>query len=240
MTAGFVHAVPRSPHTEPGRHYSSHILAHQRRVGTMAAILAMAMGFGRAEAAAIGEAGRLHDVGKLFLPTAVLEKPGPLDHREQALVRRHADWGHAILSRSSDPELALAARVALEHHEHWDGTGYPFGLSGEQIGIEARIVTICDVYDALRERRAYRGALSHESAMAIIEHGDHRSRPGMFDPKVLAAMIVHQHKLRQVFDAQSRRDSPIEYGPSATSPYRFCCGAFRNGRVGTSIASHRT
>ena len=134
---------------------------HMDRVAAMSTLIAVTLGVGRREAALIGEAGRVHDLGKVFVNPLVLEKPGPLSDAEMRTVQMHTVWGDALLRKSDDPCLALAAKVALQHHENWDGSGYPYGLSGQQIGFAARIVSICDVYDSLREARPYKLALTH-------------------------------------------------------------------------------
>lgn len=92
------------------------------------------------------------------------------------------------------------AEVALQHHENWDGSGYPFGLSGEEISLAARIVSICDVYDSLREARPYKPALSHIRSVAIITQGDDRTRPKMFDPSILDTFARNQTLCRDIFD----------------------------------------
>jgi putative two-component system response regulator len=188
-TAGVVRPLPpMQPRVAAtAADFRASLNGHQDRVGTMAKKLATRLGFDVAAAHRTGQAAALHDTGKLFLRRGVLEAPRSLTPGEDAEVRTHTTIGHAALSRTQDPALALAARVALEHHEHWDGGGYPYGLSGEAICAEARIVTLCDVYDALRERRPYKRSYTHIEAMTIITRGDDRVRPSMFDPAVLAA-----------------------------------------------------
>lgn len=173
---------------------------HMDRVAAMSTLIAVTLGVGRREAALIGEAGRVHDLGKVFVNPLVLEKPGPLSDAEMRTVQMHTVWGDALLRKNDDPCLALAAKVALQHHENWDGSGYPYGLSGQQIGFAARIVSICDVYDSLREARPYKLALTHYRAMAIITKGDERTRPGMFDPSILAAFVRNQELCCAIFD----------------------------------------
>ncbi|MFC3711117.1 HD-GYP domain-containing protein [Sphingoaurantiacus capsulatus] len=167
--------------------FRANLNGHQDRVGTMAKKLAVRLGFDAGAAHRTGQAAALHDTGKLFLRRAMLEAPRALDAAEEAEVRTHTTIGHAALSRMQDPALALAAKVALQHHEAWDGGGYPYGLSGDAICAEARIVALCDVYDALRDRRPYKRAYSHGEAMAVLTRGDDRVRPSMFDPAVLEA-----------------------------------------------------
>ncbi|WP_280982686.1 HD-GYP domain-containing protein [Desulfurivibrio alkaliphilus] len=100
-----------------------------------------------------------------------------------------------MLADSNLGFLKMAASIALTHHERWDGSGYPHGLSGERIPLEGRIVIICDQYDALRSARPYKKALSHQEVVRIIVEGDGRTEPGHFDPEVLAAF----QEINQVF-----------------------------------------
>jgi putative two-component system response regulator len=103
----------------------------------------------------------------------------------------------------------MAAVVALQHHENWDGTGYPYQLSASQISLEARVVRICDVYDALREERPYRGGISHEEAIHVIERGDGLVEPRMFDPIVHRAFLECSSKVAHVFAAAYCADTPF-------------------------------
>lgn len=172
---------------------------HHRRVGELCRLVAHKMGFTAAKADAIAQAGALHDIGKLFVSEAIFQHEGPLDAEQQMAVRSHSFWGYVTLRRSEDPVIQLAAAVALQHHERWDGKGYPFGLSGEDIRIEARIVMVCDVYDALRTERPYKGGSSHDEAMDKILNGDERITPAMFDPDVLTAFAGIQDECRDLF-----------------------------------------
>jgi HD-GYP domain-containing protein (c-di-GMP phosphodiesterase class II) len=134
-------------------------------------------------------AASLHDIGKVGVPDRVLLKAGALDEQERAIIEKHPVVGgvtlFAIRQRLEAPDdfLIPACEIAFAHHERWDGTGYPFGLSGEQIPLAARIVALADVYDALTTDRVYRGALSHEQARQIILEGE----GSHFDPTVAAA-----------------------------------------------------
>jgi len=173
---------------------------HHHRVGELSRIIALATGFSVDHADAIARAGALHDIGKLFVPEAILQQPGPLNAAEQMPVRQHSFWGYVALRRSDDPVIQLAATVALQHHESVDGSGYPFGLAGDDIAIEARIVSVCDVYDALRAQRPYKPGFTHEEAFHKILHGDDRIRPSMFDPHVLRHFQQVQTACADTFD----------------------------------------
>lgn len=165
------------------------LAGHHDRVGMMARKLALRLGMNVGAAHRIGQAAARHDTGKYFIRRSILDVPRRLGSSEEAEMRTHTTRGHAALIANNDPALALAARVALEHHEHWDGGGYPYGLRGEAICPEARIVTVCDVYDALREARPYKRAYSHLEAMSVLTRGDDRTRATMFDPAVMAAVL---------------------------------------------------
>ena len=173
---------------------------HHHRVGQLCHTVAATHGLEPSHSEAVARAGALHDIGKIFVPEAILQQPGPLNDKERDLVQKHSYWGSIILGRNTDPIMQLAATVALQHHECWDGTGYPFGLSGEDICIEARIVTVCDVYDALRAQRPYKEGYSHQQAMDVMLHGDERLSPNMFDPDVLRAFIAAQLQCETIFN----------------------------------------
>jgi putative two-component system response regulator len=173
---------------------------HMQRVGAMSTIVAEAMGLSLRDAELIGHAARVHDIGKMFVPPKLHEKAGALTPGETHIMRSHAMWGFDALKSTKDPLLVLAAQVALEHHERWDGSGYPFGLAGDEIGLPARIVAVCDVYDALRSRRSYKPSMSHRHAMSILIDGDERTAPTMFDPDVIEAFARSERLCCEVFD----------------------------------------
>lgn len=158
----------------------------------------------------------LHDIGKIGIPDSVLLKPGKLDEDEWRIMRRHCEMGASILSDSSrlrqaagvffgtadpnvwipiqTPLMVMATAIALSHHEKWNGKGYPFGKSGEEIPIEARIVAIADVYDALRSRRPYKEPFPFEIAIDIIEQGTGEH----FDPAVVDAFLECVHEIQSI------------------------------------------
>jgi len=178
---------------------------HVIRVGRYASLLARELGFSDIDAEMLGLAAQLHDVGKIGLPDAILLKPGPLLPEEFTIVKRHCEIGHRIVQPLRDEDwhalktctemglvssgentiLLTAARIALTHHEQWDGSGYPQGLSGEAIPMEGRITSVADVFDALTSARSYKPAMPPAQAVETMEEG----RGAHFDPRVLDAML---------------------------------------------------
>jgi putative two-component system response regulator len=157
---------------------------HTQRVGNLSARIGSALGLTERELEVIRLAAPLHDIGKIGISDDILLKPGPLTHEEYLEIKQHVTIGASILSGGTTELLHLAEKVALTHHERWDGTGY-LGLSGEQIPQSARIVSVADVYDALTSVRPYKCAWTHEQAMDEITSlsGSH------FDPKVVDAFL---------------------------------------------------
>jgi response regulator RpfG family c-di-GMP phosphodiesterase len=154
---------------------------HIERMGRYCSLLATKLGWDEGRCELLRIAAPLHDVGKIAIPDSILLKPGALNPTERVEIERHAEIGHEILAGSDSPLLDLAARIALSHHEHWDGGGYPNGLIGEEIPIEGRMAAIADVFDALTSDRVYRPAMTVERALAIMSEG----RGAHFDPTLL-------------------------------------------------------
>ncbi len=141
-------------------------VGHSRRVGLYAAGLARDAGLSRGEARRIKRAGTLHDVGKTKVPAEILNKSRELTDEEQALIRSHAEIGAAMVADLADPELTAIVR---HHHERFDGSGYPDGLAGEEIPLGARLIAVCDTFDALTSRRPYRRAIGFPEALALLD-----------------------------------------------------------------------
>jgi putative two-component system response regulator len=138
-----------------------------------------------AAAALLGEAAVLHDIGKLAIPDAILKKPGPLTPEEFAVMKTHPVLGAQILRESRNPVIQLAHEVCLHHHERWDGNGYPHGLRGDACSLEARIVGIVDVYDALTEKRVYKEVWPSDRVLSFFE--EHAGTA--FDPQLVGLLI---------------------------------------------------
>ncbi len=158
---------------------------HTIRVGDLAAAIATELGEASGWTAQLRLAGRLHDIGKVAVPDSILMKPGPLTPDEFDVMKTHTTVGAEILSGSTSPLIQLAAEVALNHHERWDGTGYPSGLHTEQIPISGRIVTVADVYDALTSHRTYKHAWTALEAITYIVG----ARGAQFEPRIVDAFI---------------------------------------------------
>ncbi|OQW94314.1 MAG: hypothetical protein BWK79_06510 [Beggiatoa sp. IS2] len=156
---------------------------HIQRVVQWTTRIAEALGLSKIEAESYGLASMLHDIGKIGIPDAVLQKPGKLTAEEFEIIKGHTQLGADILCKNK--WFSLACRIALSHHEKWDGSGYPQGLRGEAIPLAARIVTVVDVFDALTHKRCYKDAWSTENAIAELQKGQGTH----FDPKIVETFI---------------------------------------------------
>jgi putative two-component system response regulator len=175
---------------------------HVVRVGRYARLIGEELGIVGDAADLLERAAQLHDVGKIGIPDAILLKPGRLNEEEFALMKRHCHFGDRILQPSSNedheapgdadhgatPLLVLAHRIAMSHHEHWDGTGYPLGLQGEAIPLEGRITAAADVFDALSSKRCYKDSFPVDECFDTMaeKRGNH------FDPQVLDAFLARR------------------------------------------------
>lgn len=167
---------------------------HNHRIGRYSEILARSLGVSKETLELIYHAAVLHDVGKIGVPDAVLLKPAALSPEERRTMERHAEIGGALLSGGSDPLVVMAHRIALSHHENWDGTGYPSRLKGEEIPLEGRIVAICDVFDALTSERPYKSPWPTDEALGEIR----RLTGTKFDPKIAEAFFACQEEILSV------------------------------------------
>lgn len=158
---------------------------HVNRIAAIAALLSETLGLDRSRALLLRAAAPMHDVGKLGIRDEILLKEGPLTGAERAEMERHTTIGHRILAGSESNLLKMAAAIALTHHEHFDGNGYPRRLRGEEIPLGGRIVAVADVFDALLSDRSYRPAFSVDEAVGLIR-GERESH---FDPEVADALL---------------------------------------------------
>lgn len=153
---------------------------HVKRVSEYTYILAKEYGLSEREASALKEASPMHDIGKVAIPDHILNKPGKLTKDEFETIKTHTTIGHSMLAHSSKDLLMIASIVALEHHERYDGCGYPYGKKGENIHIYGRITAVADVFDALSHDRCYKPAWEMEKVIKFFrnEHGK------QFDPDI--------------------------------------------------------
>jgi putative two-component system response regulator len=168
--------------------------AHIRRVGMYSAVMAEALGWSYDEVERIRMAAPMHDIGKIGIPDAILQKPGALTPEEFEVMKRHTLIGAEMLAGSESPVLELGRTIALSHHERWDGKGYPLGLAASNIPESARIVAIVDVYDALTHDRVYRPALPEDKAVGVIENG----LGTHFDPCLLRLFLSLLPEMRRI------------------------------------------
>ena len=166
---------------------------HLRRMSRYSTLIAEGMQLPPEEVEAIQYASPLHDIGKIAIPDRILLKPGKLTAEEYEEMKQHPAYGSRILEKAESKLLQMAQRIAYAHHERYDGTGYPRGLAGEAIPLEARIVSLADVFDALTSKRVYKQGWSVEQALEYV-----RNQAGkQFDPQVVEAFLkcfsaVHQ------------------------------------------------
>lgn len=176
---------------------------HIRRIGILSGIVAAQLGWPKAKVDMIRMAAPMHDIGKVGIPDAILRKPGKLTPEEFMVMQNHTRIGATILAGSQVPMLQMAERIALSHHEKWDGSGYPDGLSGRDIPPAARVVAVVDVYDALSHDRVYRPALPEEETLAILTEGIGQH----FDPDVVAAFFTALPQVRRALEEDSSSSS---------------------------------
>jgi HD-GYP domain-containing protein (c-di-GMP phosphodiesterase class II) len=183
---------------------------HTRRVAMLAVQVGETLGLSRGRLRQLALGGLLHDMGKLSVPSAVLQKPGPLDDAEFAEIRRHPEAGERLL-RELGGFPAGVLRLVLDHHERLDGSGYPRGLGAEELDVETRILAVVDVYDALVSDRVYREAWTQERALALLR------APEQFDADCVAAL---ERVLAPPFVADIAAPVPVLARPLRPAPRR--------------------
>jgi putative two-component system response regulator len=159
---------------------------HTKRVGMVSAMLAEALGLHSETVQLIGRGSPLHDIGKVGIPDNILLKAGPLTSEEFEIMKAHTVIGARMLANGRSELVRISQRIALSHHEWWDGSGYPHRTSGQRIPLEARIVAVADFLDALTHDRPYRLAWSIDETLAEIK----RRSGSHFDPAVADALVV--------------------------------------------------
>ncbi|MDH4451471.1 MAG: response regulator [Rhodoferax sp.] len=167
---------------------------HVVRMGKASRLLALAAGLSEAHAQLLLLAAPMHDIGKVGIPDAILNKPGPLDAAEWQHMQQHPRIGAEIIGDHTSALMKMARSVALTHHEKWDGSGYPHGLRGEDIPLEGRIVAIADVFDALTSKRPYKAAWSDEAAMDYLN----AQAGSAFDPTLVALFTTLKPALQAI------------------------------------------
>jgi putative two-component system response regulator len=168
--------------------------AHVRRIGLYSAVIAEKLGREAHTVNNMRLAAPMHDVGKIGIPDAILLKPGKLTPEEFEIMKLHTLIGARILADSDLPLLQLAREIALSHHEKWDGSGYPYGLSADDIPESGRIVAVVDVYDALVHKRVYKPAFPEDQAIAIMNEG----RGSHLDPTILDVFLGSLSEMRRI------------------------------------------
>jgi len=178
--------------------------AHVRRIGLFAAEMARILGWDLEGVECIRAAAPMHDIGKIGVPDRILQKDGPLTDEEWILMKTHTTMGANILRDSTVPFIQMGARIAASHHERFDGSGYPLGLQGTQIPLEARLTCLVDVYDALCSKRVYKHAWTEEEALDYLKEQQGRH----FDPGILGVFLEHYEAFHRIL-----LDNPDQYAP---------------------------
>lgn len=180
---------------------------HIVRMSRYSALIAEKFGLSSTEVHNILYAAPMHDVGKIGIPDSILLKPGKLTPEEFEVIRTHTQIGARILSKSKARILKLAQQIAISHHEQWDGSGYPQGLSGERIPLVGRIVAVSDTFDALTSKRPYKDPYPVEVALDVIQKG----RARQFDPALVDIFVDHIDEILQI-KAEVGSDPVAEMG----------------------------
>lgn len=194
---------------EAGHYNDTDTGAHIWRMADYAALLAKLSGWNDNDCDQLQLAAPMHDTGKIGIPDHILKKPGQLDKDEWEIMKSHAEIGYEILCKSSAPLFQLAAEIALNHHEKWDGSGYPNQLTGEDIPESARIVALCDVFDALSTKRPYKEAWSLDKCWEEIE----KSTGKHFDPRLAELFLSHKDEFINIKQQWENREEGYNWIP---------------------------
>ncbi|RTL28594.1 MAG: response regulator [Burkholderiales bacterium] len=177
---------------------------HVIRMSHYSKTLALAAGWSAASAEELLTAAPMHDIGKIGIPDQILLKPGPLTPEEWVVMKRHPVIGAEIIGEHSSSLLKMARQIAMCHHEKWDGSGYPAGLKAEGIPIEARIVTVADVFDALTTERPYKKAWTVEAALDVL----HKDAGKHFDPKLVELFMSVLPRILEIKERWAETPKP--------------------------------
>ncbi|WP_206076346.1 HD-GYP domain-containing protein [Marinitoga lauensis] len=178
---------------------------HIERVAKYSRLIAEKMGFNPKFVNDIEAYASLHDIGKLMVKHEILNKPGGLTRDEYEEMKKHTIFADRIFG--DDERFIMAKNIAMYHHENYDGSGYPFGLSGKEIPIEARIVALADIYDALRSERPYKDEYDHKEAYNIIVNGDFKTKPSIFDPEVLEVFKKYHIEFDKIYTEYKKMET---------------------------------
>ena len=181
---------------------------HILRMSHTAALLARGAGWTAEDCELLLHAAPMHDIGKIGIPDRILLKPGKLDADEWKLMQQHVEIGGRMLEGTGSPLLEMARRVALTHHERWDGSGYPLGLSGDAIPQVGRICALADVFDALTSARPYKAAWTVDAALELMREQSGRH----FDPELLTLMFGHMPEVLAIRERFQDPASPVAFG----------------------------
>jgi HD-GYP domain-containing protein (c-di-GMP phosphodiesterase class II) len=173
--------------------HDPHSSNHLKRIAAYCAAITHCLGWSNERIALLATASKLHDVGKIGVPDDILRKTGALTEDERKTMQQHTRYGYRVLQTGGSPFLRLASMVALRHHERYDGKGYPDGLAADAIPVEAQVVSIADVFDALTTARPYKPAWSNDEAIAYLVE----NKAKMFDPDVVAAFLKSVSSIRK-------------------------------------------
>lgn len=188
-------------------YHDSYTKLHECMTGALMGLLSKTIGLDKEYCLSLEKVGSIHDIGKLAVPAKILEKPGPLSAFEREVVELHVEVGYKLTKKMKHPLGELASTVILTHHEAYDGSGYPNKLSGEQIPLEGRICSICDVYDALISHRPYRETQSHEIIIKMMQDTEPTGLAKKFDPVLLDAFISINDQIAKLYKKEPPRDN---------------------------------
>lgn len=176
--------------------YSRETAIHINRVGAVATMIGKQLGMGEQELEILSIAAPMHDIGKIGTPDAILQKPSKLTEEEYEVMKKHAEYGYHIFQNSKRSVMTAAGIIAHQHHEKWDGTGYPRGIKGEDIHIYGRITALADVVDALVSKRCYKEPWAFEDVIELVrsERGKH------FDPQIVDAFLGSVNEYMEILE----------------------------------------